>query len=233
MALNRPLTSREEADAKRTAKALLEAEASAMLLWSRRQVWILELAKWASIGEVAERLHKAITHQIAETRQLGALVGVHALKSELPTLPVDERGLLTGVQFYSSTRTSRRYVTEWVARANASGAPRYEAALDAAQSLDSRARGIVTTETSTAFSGARREAAKRAKAEARSKTVILERWDAILDHAVCPICQFADGETIRLGDSFSEGVPGAVHSRCRCTSHYLYEDPLTAALLAD
>lgn len=230
--LHRPLTPREEADARRTSRALLAAEAAAWVLWQERQIGILEMARWASIGIVAQKLHEGLLTQIAETRQLGASAGVGALKHELPSLPVTERDALIGVQFWSSIQTARRYVQRWVAQANAAeGIPRIEAAQQATIALQGRAKGIVVTENSTAFSGARRQAAKRAKAEARSRLVILERWDAVLDHVVCPLCEKADGETIRLGDSFTEGIPGAVHSRCRCTSHYLYETPEAAWLL--
>jgi hypothetical protein len=227
--MDRQLTPTEQVHARQRANRLLEAEAAAGLLWSRRQFGIIELASYLSLGEVAQRLQRNTVASIEETRKTGRDAGIQALKRELPTLPIESRDAIAALGLYSAVVTARRYVSAWLAEANAFEGPRILAAQSAAQAVKSRAQTIVITETSQAFSLSRRKAVTRAAR--RADVVILERWDATLDHSTCPICEFADGETIRLGDDFSEGIPGGVHARCRCTSHYLYETPETAWLL--
>ena len=181
------------------------------------------------MGEVAQRLQRNTVAGIEQARKEGSEAGLKQLRTELPNLPIEPRSALAGLGLYASVLTARRYVERWLRIANASDGPPIVAARDAAQAVKGQALGIVRTETSQAFSVIRRKAALRAAR--RADVVILERWDAVLDHSTCEHCEFADGETIKLGDSFSEGIPGLVHPRCRCTSHYLYEDPETAWLL--
>lgn len=84
-----------------------------------------------------------------------------------------------------------------------------------------RLNSTIATETSQAFSGARRAAAadvERALADANPDNigdmVVGLRWFAVLD--ACPACSANDGETIRAGDTWPSGSPGDVHPNCRC-----------------
>lgn len=227
---SRELLPAERAHARDRANRLTEAEAAAFLLWSRRQFGVIELAGYLSIGEVTQRLYKTTLESIQAARGIGSREGVEQLQKELPSLGiVQPRDAVVGLALFSSVLTARRYVSAWTAEVNASGLSGLQAARQASGALTARAQGIVTTETSQAFSVSRRKAVERAAK--RADVVILERWDATLDHSTCPLCEFSDGETIKLGDSFAEGIPGLVHPRCRCTSHYLYESPETAWLL--
>jgi hypothetical protein len=53
-------------------------------------------------------------------------------------------------------------------------------------------------------------------------------WDAELDKRTCQICAGAHGEIVPISEPFSNGFPGGVHPRCRCSSHVLPISEMTA-----
>jgi len=90
---------------------------------------------------------------------------------------------------------------------------------DAARALRSRLDTIAATETVTALMASKHKTAMSAYRD--SPVVMLERWNAILDKAVCDVCKAMDGKTVQMGHAFEGGLrPGWVHPRCRCFSTY-------------
>lgn len=57
----------------------------------------------------------------------------------------------------------------------------------------------------------------------------VERWDGVLDSAICPICRSLDGTYAFPGKGFPSGyVPGYVHPHCRCIPEFV---PLTRQMV--
>lgn len=73
-----------------------------------------------------------------------------------------------------------------------------------------RAERIVITETARAMTVVENEVSK-------SYGIMEKTWRTSIDDRVCPICLPMEGETVRIGQLFSEGVEGPpAHVTCRC-----------------
>lgn len=55
--------------------------------------------------------------------------------------------------------------------------------------------------------------------------VILAQWSAVLDSALCPMCEELDGMTTEINsDFYNEFTPGNMHPNCRCVWVYITKD---------
>lgn len=87
----------------------------------------------------------------------------------------------------------------------------------AIDAIDNRLATIAITENASAFN-AQRHIEAQYLAE---KFGMVEIWDAQLDKRTCDECWRMDGQRAIVGAGFLGGlVPGLVHARCRCTSHF-------------
>lgn len=85
------------------------------------------------------------------------------------------------------------------------------------RALDNRLITIGITENSHAYNHEHRSAVINVAA----KFNLIEVWDSTLDAGTCEVCWHMDGEEA-IDGRFEHGlVPGGVHARCRCTSHFL------------
>lgn len=232
MTIQRPLTTREQAEADRSRDEVKAAALAAALLWGHRESLAIAAAASVPIGELINRVRRSAAGSIGEIRGSAAAQGTESVRRQLPTLTVAAPAIAAIAGLHIVGVTTRRYAIDWGAALRSwlgQGAPKATAAELATRQLQGRAAGIAGTEASQTYNGARRTAARAASRG--TGLVALERWVTEFGPNTCHRCEFADGETIRLGDDFAEGIPGAVHPRCHCTSIYLYEDPATAWLL--
>jgi hypothetical protein len=97
------------------------------------------------------------------------------------------------------------------------------AAKRAADSQDYRLERIAATETSRAMADARDDAEdfiEETYSEEEWFPLLLMRWDASLDRAVCRICEDMNGRVHIFGRDYKDGnEPGHVHTCCRCGEH--------------
>lgn len=232
MAITRPMTPREEREANRTRDEVAALAALAALWWRRRQSWLLASAEGLSLAELTNRLRLGTLQTIGDIRARASEEGVSSAKRQLPSLALAVPSLVTLAGLYPAAITARRYAKDFGDRVKVlqgQGVPTGRAAVEVAAEMESRAAGIAGTEASQTHSIARRKAVKVAASKAG--LVVLERWVTEFGPNTCERCDWADGETIRLGESFTEGVPGGVHPRCHCTSIFVYETAETAWLL--
>lgn len=214
------------------AGALAAVTAASAAQWPRMGRRWVDLARWYDLESVAARVEADAYDAILAAREAGGVAGLRRLAVEVPTLRIGHVPRLTASWYAHPARlTAHRYAARWYDAAEAADLTAPEAAATANQAVSARAKTIAITESSNAFSLERRREMARVAADSRIE--ILERWDAMLDHLTCDACQSADGETILLGDSFVEGLPGAVHPRCRCTSHYIYASPAVSRRLLE
>lgn len=229
---DRQLTPREQREADRTRAEVAALAALALLWWQRRESWILASAGALTSADLTQRVKLGALAAIGTIRSRAAEEGVSSAKRQLPTLSLAVPSLATLPGLYPAAITARGYATDWggkVRELTAQGLPVPRAAVEASAAMRDRAAGIAATEASQAHSAARRKAVKVSASKAG--LVVLERWVTEFGPNTCERCEWADGETIRLGEDFTEGVPGGVHPRCKCTSIYLYETAESAWLL--
>lgn len=113
----------------------------------------------------------------------------------------------------------RRAITEQA------GGPTRTVFNGAARSQVWRLDSAATTEVAEAWNDQHR---LDAKALAAVPGVELWKvWDAMLD--ACPVCALADGTAVRAYEDFPQGIPGAVHIRCRCQETLLPIEMIEAA----
>jgi len=95
-------------------------------------------------------------------------------------------------------------------------------------------RRIAATETARAYGNELRDSASQLASilePAGMQTVVVERWNAVLDGRVCFTCADMNGAEVPLGAHFRDGlVPGEVHPMCRCVAELVHIDkPLLRA----
>lgn len=83
--------------------------------------------------------------------------------------------------------------------------------------LDNRLITIGITENSEAYNSEHR----RAVLDVADRLDLIEVWDATLDSRTCEHCAGLDGTEAVDGEFPGGLVPGHVHGRCRCTSHFI------------
>jgi hypothetical protein len=213
-------------------RSLLETEAE-ILEMARRET----RTRGDDLDRAASRLEKKLVVVyllgIALSR---AEAAQHALQSLLLSLPsgLSARdltrilgsvalgpGLTTPMDAWRAARAARGYASSWLIvarRARDAGVRRPAVAATRAQAW--RLEMGVTTENAWA-AGQEKDRIYRdfARKNARLARGLLKVWDAELDRRTCPTCEGAHGEMVPLHDEFSNGVPGGVHPRCRCSSH--------------
>lgn len=231
MAIHRPLTPLEEEEANRTRRELAELAFMVGLLWARRERSALAMAGVLTAEELIAQVRATAAGTIGDIRSEAAENGVGSAGRQLPTLSLSTPSI-AGLALYPVWRTVRRYASGWggfLKQAEREGLSRAEAARKASAEMSRTAAGIAGTEASQAYNGARRKAVLAASRS--TNLVLLEKWVTEFGPNTCERCDFADGQIVRAGDDFPEGVPGAVHPRCHCTSIFLYETPEAAWLL--
>lgn len=205
------------------------------LFWARRARAVLPLARVQTSEQIADTAGIIAAGTIGAIRSRAVQAGVETARGQLQTLSLETPAVRAVQGLYPASVTVRRYTSDLrveIKAAEAEGLSKADAVEQALIKLEGRGAAIAETETSQAWNLGRRKAVKDAVREAKSHgLVVLECWVTEFGPNTCERCEFADGETIRLGDTFSEGVPGAVHPRCKCTSIYLYETPEAAWLL--
>lgn len=95
---------------------------------------------------------------------------------------------------------------------------------------DRRADTTVSTETAAAFNDGK-AVANDVIAEQPWSAGMYRTWSAYLDARTCSICWRKDGETVPIGQPFSDGLKPPAHPRCRCIETMIYI-PKPAALEA-
>lgn len=125
---------------------------------------------------------------------------------------------------YQIARNHVDQVREAVTVAKAEGAK--APWLAAVRETEFRAATIAATETASAASSERLDAAL--DVQQTLGVMLLKEWNAEGD--ACPVCAGMDGEIVPLDGSFSNGsIPGAVHPNCRCWPEILIRENSRAA----
>lgn len=230
--IQRELTPREQREADRTRERLAELAALMGLFWVRRARSLLPLASVQTSEQFLRSASIVTAGSIGAIRFRAVQEGVQAARDQLPGLTIEVPPVSTITGLYPAPTTVRKHVralADEIRKAEAEGASKVEATERAIITLEKPGIRIAETETSQTWNLGKRKAA--IKAAKRAGLVALERWVTEFGPNTCERCDHADGETIRLGDTFTEGIPGAVHPHCHCTTIILYERPETAWLL--
>lgn len=76
------------------------------------------------------------------------------------------------------------------------------------------ARTIVRTEVINAYNDVANDSIEEAH---KIDHAIMRRWDATLDARVCPFCRELDGQVVKIGEAFRDGIEAPpAHPNCRC-----------------
>lgn len=199
---------RTRQDERETRKRILEAEAIALLLLLRRRRKLAPgVIDPANAVEVARLLESYLYRDLLTIRDAARAAGLADLRRFFP----DAAGLGLAGAVLDSRRVqgiTQRFGTLVRDTAGKPGAP---------GALDVRLATIGVTENAEAFNHERRDAV----AQLAERYALVEVWDATLDKRTCEECLKLDGTRAPVGVGFPGGaVPGAVHPRCRCTSHF-------------
>lgn len=153
---------------------------------------------------------KTLTEAILDVRKVSALAGSVSARRELAKLGMTPAGnsvsLTSRKSFFSAQKTAERGTSALLDRA---------AGLSAADSMSvmrPRLERIAASESAAGYG-----AGKLSSFSELVTSGILKVWDATLDRRTCRVCEYANGETVRIDESFSGGEPGAVHTSCRCS----------------
>ncbi len=207
-----------EAQAEQNRRRLLEAEAAALLLLSRRQSDAVRRGLNAnrSLGFTAGLVESAVRDGITDSRALSRSAGLSRLRAEAASIGYGFRGSAAMLSEHARDVAraglyARNYAGLWLAKANgASGKP--VAAVQVANvATKARLDTIGISESSEAFNTGRAKYL-RENADVR----LLKVWDAQLDKRTCPRCSQADGTIVFANERFPLGEPGSVHPRDRC-----------------
>lgn len=196
----------ENEEAKENRKRILKAEAEAvlLLLMLRRK----RLSPEPSLSQI-ERFEGALADSILKIR-----IDARREAQEFSRL-VHGGGLQkSGIgELLDDAKRAKRYA------ANASGliVETTEHGKPLIKTIDNRLKTIAISESSGAYN----EEHRLAVAERAEQLGLVEVWDASLDMRVCDVCADMDG-TEAIDGEFPQGlVPGNVHAKCRCTSHFI------------
>ncbi len=155
-------------------------------------------------------LHDAVYRGVITGRHAARVAGIEGIATSLGySGRIELAGTLADVKRAESI--SKRFAT-FVRDKLEQGAP--------LKSIDSRLSTIAITENAQAINEQRREVISQLTSQ--YNVPLVEVWDATLDQRTCESCMALDGAESIDGAGFPGGeVPGAVHPRCRCTSHFI------------
>jgi hypothetical protein len=83
--------------------------------------------------------------------------------------------------------------------------------------IDNRLVTIGITENSSAYNAEHRQSI----IDQAERLDLIEVWDATLDSRTCEHCEGLNGTEAVNGEFPGGVVPGQVHARCRCLSHFI------------
>lgn len=199
---------RTRQDEKETRERILKAEAAALLLLLlRRRKLAPGVIDPRDADNVARLLESYLYRDLLDVRSKARAAGLADLRRFFP----EASGIGLASTVYDARRVqsiTQRFGTLVRESAGKPGAP---------GALDMRLTTIGVTENAEAFNRERREAVL----QIAGRAALVEVWDATLDKRTCEECLKLDGTRAPVGVGFPGGaVPGAVHPRCRCTSHF-------------
>ena len=161
----------------------------------------------ARLDALAASLREALVRDIAYVRGMARGAGLGDLRRQFGMLP----GATVGELMFDRNRAQD------IATRTADFFERIADRPGAIGMLDRRLATIGVTENAGAFNQQRRDAMRIFAARLDT----YEIWDATLDKRTCDHCAGLDGIRALVGVGFPGGVvPGIVHPRCRCTSHF-------------
>lgn len=188
----------------------------------------LSLDLEAAAAELNARLASAYLAGVTGSRLIGAETALSDLGSlDVWSPPANDTGgpyrsTVRSSDIARAQRASRGYSSHWLEDALEAHRLGEDPIASALRSQDWRLELGAATENSAAIASEKaRVHAEWVARNPAAAALLAKVWDAELDKRTCQVCWGSHGEIVMLNEPFSQGEPGQVHPRCRCTYHVI------------